>query len=91
MSEHASPATYLAECFWPDLHETSVDEAAARIRESAAELTRAGTGVTLTGTILVPGDEVVFYLFDGDSADVVREACERARVPFERVVESVNR
>jgi hypothetical protein len=79
----------MAECFWPDLREASVDEAAQRIRQSAAELSQAGTAVELTGTILVPGDEVVFYLFDGDSADVVREACERASVAFERVVESV--
>ena len=90
MSERPSEASYLAECFWPDLREESVGEVAERIRQSAAELTRAGTGVALTGTILVPGDEVVFYLFDGDSVDVVREACERARVPFERVVESVS-
>jgi len=85
-----SEATYLAECFWPGLHAASVDEVAERIRESAAELTSAGTGVSLTGTILVPADEVVFYLFDGDSAEAVREACERARVPFERVVESMS-
>ena len=78
----------MAECFWPDVHEESVEQAAQRIKESTAELTRAGTAVELTGTILVPGDEVVFYLFNG-SAGAVREACKRARVPFERVVESV--
>jgi hypothetical protein len=83
-----SVTTYMAECYWPDLREGSVGEAAERIRKSAAELTRTGAEVALAGTILVPGDEVVFYLFDGDSADVVREVCERARVPFERVVES---
>jgi hypothetical protein len=79
--------SYVAECFWPDLRQDVVDEAAERVRESAAAL----AGVELTGTILMPEDEVVFFLFDGDSADAVREACERARVPFERVVESVSR
>jgi len=82
--------TYLAECFWPDVHADEVEQGAERIRRSAAELTRAGSGVALAGTILVPGDDVVFYLFDGDSADVVREVCTRAGVPFERVVESVH-
>jgi hypothetical protein len=78
----------MAECFWPDVREAAVQQAAERIRLSAAELRSAGTVVELTGTILVPGDEVVFYLFTG-SAEAVREACERAQIPFERIVESV--
>jgi hypothetical protein len=80
--------TYIAECFWPDVREEAVEEAAGRIREIATELTRAGTAVELTGTILVPDDEVVFYLFTG-SGDAVREVCERVQVPFERVVEAL--
>jgi hypothetical protein len=80
--------TYMAECFWPDVREAAVQQAAERIRLSAAELRSAGTVVELTGTILVPGDEVVFYLFTG-SAEAVREACERAQIAFERIVESV--
>lgn len=80
---------YMAECFSPGLREHAVNEAADRIRASAAELSGAGLGVALTGTIFVPADEMVFYVFDGDSADVVRTACERAQVQFERVIESV--
>jgi len=87
MVNRPTTATYLAECFWPDVRADEVEQGAERIR---AELARAETGVALAGTILVPGDDVVFYLFDGDSADVVREACTRAGVPFERVVESVH-
>lgn len=83
MAQPANP-TYLAECFWPDVHADEVERGAERIRQTAAEL-----GVSLAGTILVPRDDVVFYLFDGGSADAVREACTRAGVPFERVVESV--
>jgi hypothetical protein len=78
--------SYVAECFWPDLHQDVVDEAAERVRESVAGL----AGVELTGTILMPDDEVVFFLFDGGSAEAVREACERAQLPYERVVESVS-
>ena len=78
----------MAECFWPDVREEAVDRAAARIRERAAELTEAGDEVRLTGSILVPDDEIVFYLFSG-SAAAVRETCTRAQIPFERVVESV--
>jgi hypothetical protein len=78
----------MAECFWPDVHVASVEQAAERIRQLAAQLTSAGTVVELTGTILVPADEVVFYLFTG-AADAVREVCERVQVPFERVVEAL--
>jgi hypothetical protein len=77
--------SYVAECFWPDLRRDAVDEAAERIRGSLVE----GTGLELTGTILMPEDEVVFFLFEGGSPEVVREACERADVRYERVVESV--
>jgi nickel-dependent lactate racemase len=77
--------SYVAECFWPDLRQDVVDEAAERVRKSVAGL----AGVELTGTILMPEDEVVFFLFDGDSAEAVRQACELAHVRYERVVESV--
>jgi hypothetical protein len=77
--------SFVAECFWPGLQRDAVNELAERIRGIAAGL----AGVRLTGTLLLPADEVVFFLFDGDSADAVRDACVRARVPFERVLESV--
>ena len=77
--------TYLVECFWPDVRHGQIDEAAARLREAAAE----GDPVAFTGSIFIPGDEVVFYLFEGDSEDAVREACTTAAIRFERVVESV--
>jgi hypothetical protein len=88
MARGPAETSYMAECFWPDVREAAVQQAAERIRLSTAQLTSAGTVVELTGTILVPGDEVVFYLFTG-SPEAVREACERARIPFERIVESV--
>lgn len=88
MAREPEAATHMAECFWPDVREEAVDRAAARIQERAAELTDAGDEVRLTGSILVPDDEIVFYLFSG-SAAAVRETCTRAQVPFERVVKSV--
>ena len=88
MAQEPAETTYIAECFWPDVRVASVEQAAERIRQIAAELTSGGTVVELTGTILVPGDEVVFYLFTG-AADAVREVCERVQVPFERVVEAL--
>ena len=84
-------ATYIVECFWPGVTEEKMDVAAARARWSAEELTRAGSPVRYVGSILVPVDEIVFFQFDGDSADAVRKASEQAGIPFERIVESVQR
>jgi hypothetical protein len=89
MARGPAETSYMAECFWPDVREAAVQQAAERLRLSTGELRSAGTVVELTGTILVPGDEVVFYLFTG-SAEAVREACEQAQIPFERIVESVH-
>jgi hypothetical protein len=80
----------MAECFWPDVHEEHVEQAAERARRSAEHLSAEGTPVRYTGSILVPEDEVVFYLFDGASEQAVREVCELAKLPFERIVESVH-
>jgi hypothetical protein len=84
-------ATYLVECFWPDLRREQVDAAADRASASADELTREGRRVGFAGSILIAADEVVFYLFDCASPDDAREACERARIPYERIVESALR
>jgi hypothetical protein len=89
VAQGRSDATYMAECFWPDVHQESVEQAARRIRRSIAELTAEAGGVELIGAILLPVDEVVFYLFNGDSANSVGEACQRAEVAFERVLEAV--
>lgn len=89
MAERAAEATYLAECLWPDLDPEDVERGAERVRRAVVELTREGRRVELTGSIVVPEDEVVFYLFTGHSADIVREACVRAGIRFERVVESM--
>ncbi len=81
--------TYIAECFWPEVHEDDVERGAERARQTAAALTRAGKPMVFAGAIFVPEDEVVFYLFDSESADLVREACARAGIRCERVVASV--
>ncbi len=81
--------TYMAECFWPGVTDELVEDAALRARRAVAELKREGKPISYVGSILVPEDEVVFFQFEGPSADVVREASGRAELPIERVVESV--
>jgi hypothetical protein len=73
------PETYVAECFWPDVHEDDVRELEERIRTSLAH------GVRYLGSILIREDEVVLCQFKGD-AESVRAVAERARVPYERLL-----
>jgi hypothetical protein len=76
--------SFIAECFWPDVSPEQVGERAAQLQHDAA-----GMSVRFVGAILVPDDDVVFYLFDDCSAAAVREVCRRAAIPVDRIVRSV--
>jgi hypothetical protein len=80
--------SYVVECYWPGVSEEKLTAAARRADEAASALRELGADVDFVGSILVPADETVFCLFDGIEEDV-REASERAGVPFERVLESL--
>jgi hypothetical protein len=56
---------------------------------AAEELTRQGTPVRYLHSIYVPEEEICFFLYEAVSADAVREAAQRAALPFERVSEAV--
>ena len=90
MGDEGAPS-FIAECFWPDVREEQVEAAAARVQRGVDDLSRRGRPITFVGTILVPDDETVFYLFERASAETVREACEQASIPVGRVVRSVPR
>jgi hypothetical protein len=85
----AAEMTYLVECFWPGVSQEQLVLAGAQARQAALQLSADGAAVRYLGAILVPADEVVFYLFESASAEFVRAANERAAIPFERIVESV--
>ena len=89
-TEAAGPTlvTYIVECFWPGVRDALVADGAERARTAAAALAVDGQPVTLTGSVLIPGDEVVFYLFEGPSLEAVHGVCQRAALPFERILES---
>jgi Protein of unknown function (DUF4242) len=78
---------YLAECFWPGVRERELRELDERARAASAEVCGTGQPVRYLGSLLMRADEVVLCLFEG-SPQAVREAAERAKVPFDRIVES---
>jgi hypothetical protein len=83
-----SRSSYLVECYWPGVSEQKLAAAVARAHAAASRLRREGGDVEFLGSILVPADETVFYLFEGREADVTTTSMEAA-IPFERVLESL--
>ena len=80
-------ASFVAECFWPGVLAADLDALDRRARKGVADLARGGLHVRYLGSILMAEDEVVLCQFEGTAA-AVREAAERAQIPFERIVEA---
>jgi hypothetical protein len=78
--------SFVVECFWPDVQERDLVALDRRVRSATSELA-AQRPIRYLGSILLREDEVVLYQFEG-SAQAVREAAERAGVPFERILET---
>ncbi len=78
MAEHA--ASFVAECYWPDVHEDEVRALDLRIAASLAD-----DDVRYLGSVLIREDEVVLCHFEG-TADAIRRVAERAQVPYERLL-----
>ena len=81
--------TFLVECSAPDIARIDVEAVGRRAAAAAAQLRGEGHHIEYVRALFVPGDDAVFHVFSADAIDTVREAGERAAIPFERVVESV--
>jgi hypothetical protein len=76
----AEPATsFVAECYWPDVHEEEVLELDQRIAASLSD------DVRYLGSVLIREDEVVLCHFEG-TAEAIRRVAEQAHVPYERLL-----
>jgi hypothetical protein len=80
---------FLVECFVPGVDRRGVESAAARVCVATHGQRADGAAIEYLGAILLSSDEVVLHRFRAESPAVVRAACERARVDFERVTEAV--
>ena len=77
MAEHA--ASFVAECYWPDVREENVRALDRRIAAALDD------GVRYLGSVLIREDEVILCHFEG-TADAIRRVAEQARVPYERLL-----
>ncbi len=77
--------TYLVECYWPGITHAAVSEAIDHAHAAAAKISATGRHVRLVHSTFVAGDEAVLNLFEGVSADAVREASEQAGLSVDRI------
>lgn len=77
MAEHA--ASFVAECYWPDVREEDVRALDRRIGASLSD------DVGYLGSVLIREDEVVLFHFEGNAASIGRVAA-RAGVRYERLL-----
>ena len=81
---------YLVERRLPGLTEQQLKAAAMRAKVSTSQMTQEGTPVRYLRSMYIPGEEKCFCLFEAASADVVKQANERAQLPMQHIFEAVH-
>jgi hypothetical protein len=81
--------TFLAECYVSAAHRP--DEVAALMRSGTDAAAAEGVDVKYIRSIVVPGDETCFHVFEAGSAEAVTDVSLRVAVPLVRIVEAVER
>ena len=81
--------TYLVERYWPGVTSELLLEALDRGRRVMEEMNGEGVPIRDISCTLIPGEEVVFSVYEGPSADAVRQLNERAGIPVSRIVEAI--
>ena len=77
--------TYLVEHYRPGLGVDEFRQWAARVRDTAGEMERAGKPVSYLRSTIVPADEALLCVLDAASEELVRETYTRAGISFERI------
>jgi hypothetical protein len=85
-----SVPTYLVERYWPGVTTELLLEALNRVRRVIDEMSAEGMRIRDVSCTLIPGEEVVFSVYDGPSANAVRQLNDRAGIPVSRIVEAVS-
>ncbi len=83
-------AKYLVERHLPGIKPDELAAAAARAKATTAEMTAEGTPIRYLRSTFVPGEEKCYCLFEGPTAESVRQANERAEIPLERITEALH-
>jgi hypothetical protein len=82
-------AVFLVERYWPGVDLAQLRTALTRLDAAAVAMTEEGDPVAHVGSILMPGDQVVFSLIAARDAALVRQLDERADLPADRIAEAI--
>jgi hypothetical protein len=83
-------AVYMVERDLPGIQVEQLAEAQKRAIKAGKELTAQGKRVRYIRSTFVPGENKCMCLFEAPNAENVREANERAEIPFTRIVEALD-
>ena len=78
---------FLVERYWPGIDEAGLRDHLPRLDRAASEVTALGRPVDHVGSLLIPGDQVVFSVIRAESVEIVIEVNEHADLPVDRVAE----
>ncbi len=81
---------YMVERDLPGVKMEQLADAQKRAIEVGKELTAQGKEVRYIRSTFVPGQDKCMCLFEAPNPENVREANERAQIPFTRIVEAVD-
>ena len=79
-------AVYMVERDLPGISMEQLAAAQKRAIQTGKELTAQGRDVRYIRSTFVPGEHKCMCLFEASNAEHVREANERAQIPFTRIV-----
>lgn len=80
--------TYLVERHLPGFKTEQLPNAAGAAKTTTEAMREEGVPVRYLRSTFVPGEEKCYCLFEGSSEQEVRDANERAGLPYERIVEA---
>jgi hypothetical protein len=80
---------YLVEWYRRDITATPLDETVAKLEASTEAIRAEGSAVRLLTALTARADQVVYGVFAASSPDTVRQACDRAGFPAERLTAGI--
>ena len=83
-------AVYMVERDLPGIKMEQLADAQKRAIEAGKQLTAQGKQVKYIRSTFVPGQHKCMCLFEAPNAENVREANQRAEIPFTRIIEAVD-
>jgi hypothetical protein len=78
-------ACFLVEWYRPEATRRPLDETVAMLDAEITAIRAEGSAVELIMALTARSDQVLYSVFAASSSDTVRQACERAGLPPERV------